>query len=62
MEEFQKQQSSPRTPHVNILTNVCLFFGAIEKIYLLGGNFISGRPHIDLLIDVDAGDDEENPW
>ena len=28
---------------------------------LLWRDFISGGPHVDLLVDIDAGDNEENP-
>ena len=29
---------------------------------LLWGDLIGGRPHVDLLVDVDAGDDEEHTF
>ena len=29
---------------------------------LLRGDLVGGGPHVDLLVDVDAGDDEEDPW
>ena len=28
---------------------------------LLGGHVVGGRPHVNLLIDIDTGDDEEDP-
>ena len=46
---------------VCLLLCLCVVF--VKEIgNLLRRNFISGRPHVDLLIDVDAGDNEENTW
>ena len=39
---------------------VCLFVWVCLKEYLLRGNFVCGRSHVNLFIDVNTGDNEEH--
>ena len=47
-------------PHLVVHNGVDKNGDAVLGEDLLGGDLVGGRPHVDLLVDVDAGDDEEH--
>ena len=60
MESIFESSPSSILPHLVVHDGVDKDGDAVLGKDLLRGDLVGGRPHVDLLVDVDAGDDEEH--